>query len=70
MFVRITHDYWKSRDKDFVLNLLKDQHVLLVHGSGFSKEFGKEHFRMVFLPSQAILEKALNRIDEFLKQSI
>ena len=70
MFVRITHDYWKSRDKDFVLNLLKDQHVLLVHGSGFSREFGKEHFRMVFLPSQAILEKALNRIDEFLKQSI
>ena len=38
MFVKLTDDYWKDRDKDFVLDLLKDQHVLLVHGSGFSKE--------------------------------
>ena len=48
MFVRITHDFWKHRDKEFVLKLLNEKHVLLVHGSGFSKEFGKEHFRMVF----------------------
>jgi len=70
MFVRITHDYWKDRDKEFVLKLLHDKHVLLVHGSGFSKEYGKGHFRMVFLPSEKILKDALTRIDQFLQQPI
>ena len=70
MFVRITHDYWKDRDKEFVLKLLHDKHVLLVHGSGFSKEYGKGHFRMVFLPSEKILKDALMRIDQFLQQPI
>ena len=53
MFVKITHDYWKDKDKDFVLELLKKKHVLTVHGSGFSKEYGKGHFRLVFLPFAA-----------------
>ena len=70
MFVRITHDFWKHRDKEFVLKLLNEKHVLLVHGSGFSKEFGKEHFRMVFLPKKNILEKALSRIDDFLQEPV
>ena len=70
MFVRITHDYWKDRDKEFVLKLLHDKHVLLVHGSGFSKEYGKGHFRMVFLPSEKILKDALMRINQFLQQPI
>ena len=70
MFVRITHDYWKDQDKEFVLKLLHDKHVLLVHGSGFSKEYGKGHFRMVFLPSEKILSEALARIDQFLQQPI
>ena len=70
MFVRITHDYWKDRDKEFVLKLLHDKHVLLVHGSGFSKEYGKGHFRMVLLPSEKILKDALMRIDQFLQQPI
>ncbi|MEL1228839.1 MAG: aminotransferase class I/II-fold pyridoxal phosphate-dependent enzyme, partial [Candidatus Neomarinimicrobiota bacterium] len=70
MFVRITHDFWKHRDKEFVLKLLNEKHVLLVHGSGFSKEFGKEHFRMVFLPKKNILEKVLSRIDDFLQEPV
>ena len=70
MFVRITHEYWKDNDKEFVLKLLNDKHVLLVHGSGFSAQYGKGHFRMVFLPSEKILTNALTRIDEFLQQPI
>ena len=70
MFVKITHDYWKDKDKDFVLELLNKKHVLTVHGSGFSKEYGKGHFRLVFLPSDKILNDALSRIEEFLQLPI
>ncbi len=70
MFVKITHDYWKDKDKDFVLELLMKKHVLTVHGSGFSKEYGKGHFRLVFLPSGKILNDALSRIEEFLQLPI
>ena len=67
MFIKLTEDHWKDRDKEFVLNLLEDKHVLTVHGSGFSSQYGKDHFRIVFLPSKDILSDAFNRIDEFLK---
>ena len=70
MFVRITHEYWKDKDKEFVLDLLHREHVLAVHGSGFSNEYGKGHFRLVFLPSSDILIDALERIDNFLQQPI
>ena len=53
-------------DKDFVLKLLQEEHLLLVHGSGFSEEYGKGHFRIVFLPSLDILNEAFNRIEHFL----
>ena len=70
MFVKITHDYWKDKDKDFVLKLLEKKHVLTVHGSGFSKHYGKGHFRLVFLPSSEVLNDALNRIEDFLSLPI
>ena len=70
MFVKITHDYWKDKDKDFVLKLLEKKHVLTVHGSGFSKHYGKGHFRLVFLPSSKVLNDALNRIEDFLSLPI
>ena len=66
MFVRITHDQWEANDKDFVLKLLHEEHVLMVHGSGFSPEYGKGHFRLVFLPCLDILEKVFDRLEQFL----
>ena len=45
LFVRITDESVTS-DKQWVLDLLHQQHVLVVHGSGFSPEFGSGHFRM------------------------
>ena len=66
LFVKITNSIYSNDDKIFVLDLLHKKHVLVVHGSGFSPEFGKGHFRMVCLPSIEVLKEAFNRIDEFL----
>ena len=45
MFVRLTDPKWAADDKQFVLDLLHEEHVLVVHGSGFSAEMGRGHFR-------------------------
>ncbi len=68
MFVKITHPKWKDDDKKFVLELLQQKHVLLVHGSGFSPNLGKGHFRLVYLANVQILERAFDKIEEFLSQ--
>ena len=67
LFVRITDPSLSVDDKKFVLDLLHKKHVLLVHGSGFSPEMGKGHFRMVCLPEVELLSEAFDRIDAFLK---
>ena len=41
MFIRLTDEHWAADDKGFVLRLLHEEHVLLVHGSGFSPELGR-----------------------------
>ena len=69
MFVRLTDEKWKNNDKEFVLQLLHEEHVLLVHGSGFSTEKGKGHVRLVFLPDIPTLHTAFDRIDSFLQRS-
>ncbi|MCK4327357.1 MAG: aminotransferase class I/II-fold pyridoxal phosphate-dependent enzyme [Candidatus Diapherotrites archaeon] len=53
-------------DKQWVLDLLHQEHVLVVHGSGFG-EYGKGHFRLVFLPPIEVLSEALDRIERFVK---
>ncbi len=52
-------------DKQFVLDVLENCHVLLVHGTGFHQEYGKEHFRFVFLAPVDVLGEALDRIDDY-----
>ena len=68
MFVRLLDEKWANDDKQFVLDLLHEEHVLVVHGSGFSPELGKGHFRIVYLPDPEVLNEAFNRIDSFLKR--
>ena len=68
MFVKLTDQKWKNNDKKFVLDLLHEEHVLLVHGSGFSPEFGKGHVRLVYLPNEEILNESFDRIDSFLRR--
>ena len=66
MFVRLTDSKWQDNDKEFVLKLLQEEHVLVVHGSGFSPELGRGHFRIVYLPEIDILNEAFDRIERFL----
>ena len=68
MFVKLTDQKWAEDDKSFVLHLLHEEHVLVVHGSGFSSEKGKGHFRLVFLPDIDTLHTAFDRIDSFLQK--
>ena len=67
LFVRIADPEMAADDKAFVLSLLHQHHVLVVHGSGFSPEFGSGHFRMVCLPPVEILAEAFDRIEAFLR---
>ena len=69
MFVKLTDEKWSQDDKQFVLDLLHQEHVLVVHGSGFSAQLGKGHFRIVYLPNVDILNEAFDRIERFLINS-
>ena len=55
-----------SNDEKFALDLLQQQKVLIVHGSGFNLP-DTQHFRIVFLPEPRLLEDAISRIGTFLK---
>ena len=66
MFVKLTNEKWALDDKQFVLDLLHEEHVLVVHGSGFSPELGRGHFRIVYLPEVGVLNEAFDRIERFL----
>jgi len=55
-------------DKEFVTKLLETKGVLTVHGSGFGKQYGSGHFRLVYLPSLEVLDSAMNKIEDFVSQ--
>ena len=52
-------------DEQFVLDLLEDKKILLVHGGGFHWE-QPDHFRIVYLPSVEVLTEASEKMAEFL----
>jgi alanine-synthesizing transaminase len=52
-------------DERLVLDLLRAEKILLVHGTGFNW-VAPDHFRMVFLPRVDELTDAIGRIDRFL----
>jgi len=53
-------------DQQFVLDLLEEEKVLLVQGTGFNWKTS-DHFRIVFLPNVDDLMVAMTRITRFLK---
>lgn len=69
MFPKIESKKWKT-DREFVLDLLNNAHVLVVPGSGFCSVYGKGHFRMVFLPDKEILGGAFDRIEAFMRKNV
>jgi aspartate/methionine/tyrosine aminotransferase len=56
---------WKN-DKEFVIDLLKNTGICTVFGSGFGN-YGKDHFRITFLPDLDTLETVYNLLEGFLK---
>lgn len=55
-------------DLTFVTDLLKQKHVLVVHGSGFGEKPGTRHMRIVFLPQDDVLHAAYEKISEFMAE--
>ena len=55
-----------ENDQAFIAELLKEERVLLVQGSGFNWP-GTDHFRLVFLPHEDELREAIGRIARFLE---
>ena len=54
-------------DQQFVADLLKEEKVLLVQGSGFNWS-KPDHFRVVFLPHEDVLKEAISRLARFLER--
>ncbi|MEO6025657.1 MAG: pyridoxal phosphate-dependent aminotransferase [Candidatus Binatia bacterium] len=52
-------------DQAFILELLEEQKVLVVQGSGFNWPY-PDHFRIVFLPNADDLTESIGRIGKFL----
>jgi alanine-synthesizing transaminase len=55
-------------DLTFVTDLLKQKHVLVVHGSGFGEKPGTRHIRIVFLPPEPVLSEAYDAMTDFMQQ--
>ncbi len=53
-------------DEQFVLDLLKEKHILFTHGGGFHWE-KPDHFRIVYLPELSVLNEAMTLVGQFLK---
>ncbi len=54
-------------DMQFMMDLLLDQKVLMVQGTGFNWD-AHDHFRVVFLPNLYDLEEAMDRLEQFFAQ--
>jgi aspartate/methionine/tyrosine aminotransferase len=65
----INNGPWKN-DKEFVLDLLQESKVLVVHGSGFCTTYGKDHFRAVILPKMDTLEIAFDKLEKFMNKKL
>jgi alanine-synthesizing transaminase len=49
-----------------MMDLLREQHLLMVHGTGFNWQ-KPDHFRIVFLPDKDTLADAMKRLAVFLE---
>lgn len=66
MFVSLDPKVHKVyNDEQLVLDLLKQQKILIVHGTGFNLN-DTQHFRFVFLPREDVLRDAIGRFEKFL----
>ncbi|GAB3171306.1 pyridoxal phosphate-dependent aminotransferase [Myceligenerans halotolerans] len=59
--------YAVDDDEKLVLELLREKHILVTHGTGFNWPT-PDHFRLVMLPAVDVLEDAIGRIADFLEK--
>ncbi|GEE04058.1 aminotransferase [Gordonia spumicola] len=65
-FPRIdTEMYGITDDEEFVVDLLRSEHLLVTHGTGFNWP-EPDHFRIVCLPDTDVLDRALASIADYL----
>jgi alanine-synthesizing transaminase len=57
-----------ENDEVFVKELIRQKHVMVVHGSGFGQKPGTRHFRIVFLPDEKTLSNAYSAIADFIEK--
>lgn len=55
-----------TNDEQFIIDLLREKHLLLVQGTGFNWK-QPDHFRIVFLPDKETLADAITRLGAFLE---
>ncbi len=55
-------------DDVFVAELIRQKHVMVVHGSGFGQRPRTKHFRIVFLPDEKTLTAAYSAIGSFMRE--
>ncbi|MEQ1663479.1 MAG: pyridoxal phosphate-dependent aminotransferase [Thiobacillus sp.] len=60
--------YSIANDQKFILNLLEEERVLVVQGSGFNWP-QPDHIRVVFLPHEEDLTEAVGRMGRFLERN-
>ncbi|MDR1669314.1 MAG: pyridoxal phosphate-dependent aminotransferase [Oscillospiraceae bacterium] len=53
-------------DEKFVLDFLREKHVLLTHGRGYHWE-APDHFRLVYLPEPEVIADVMERLGDFLE---
>jgi len=67
LFPKIDVDRFSIKDdQKFVLDFLREKRILLVQGSGFNWK-KPDHFRIVFLPREEEIIKAMKDLGEFLE---
>jgi alanine-synthesizing transaminase len=57
--------YAVDDDEEFVMDLLRAKKLLVTHGTGFNW-VAPDHFRVVCLPDEELLEEAIGRIADHL----
>lgn len=68
IFPKIDRNMYRiDDDEQFVLDFLKQEKVLLVHGRGFNWQ-EPDHFRIVYLPRVDELVQIQEKMTRFLKQ--
>ena len=59
---------WKN-DEEFTIDVLRNTGVIFPYGSGFDAVYGKGHFRSIILPPIELMNRAFQKLDNFMKRT-